>query len=356
MSCRQRFTAVAVFCVLSIPQAVAQKAAPPVTDSASAPASTTPTTITRPWPVVLPRDAPADYKEAATPTWSPEQVHLARARCQALLKGLDVVAVPETPMREGPECGTPAPMRLLSVGKSPQIALSPPPTLTCDMVAALAKWLDRDVQPLARKHLGAALVRIETMSSYSCRNAYGRAHGRLSEHGRANAVDIGAFITARGQSALVVADWGMTAREIAARAAAAKTQQAQTVKEQQPAAAVAATPPQAPHPVQAGVNVLRPGFSIGIPGLTVDTPGSRGAPSQYGLVEHPSRLGGPKRAADLAVPASIPIGGKMDFLRAAHRAACKVFGTVLGPEANTAHRNHFHLDMAERAKATVICE
>ena len=69
---------------------------------------------------------------------------------------------------------------------------------------------------------GRPLVRIEAMSSYSCRNAYGRAKSRLSEHGRVNALDIGAFVTARGQTARVVADWGMTAREIAAQAAAAK--------------------------------------------------------------------------------------------------------------------------------------
>jgi hypothetical protein len=45
----------------------------------------------------------------------------------------------------------------------------------------------------------------------------------------------------------------------------------------------------------------------------------------------------------------------MDFLRAAHRAACKTFGTVLGPEANNAHKNHFHVDMAERPRGA-ICE
>ena len=62
------------------------------------------------------------------PTWSPQEIELAQARCTALLKGLDVVAVPEAPMREGTECGTPAPMKLISIGKSPQVALSPPPT------------------------------------------------------------------------------------------------------------------------------------------------------------------------------------------------------------------------------------
>jgi len=36
------------------------------------------------------------------------------------------------------------------------------------------------------------------------------------------------------------------------------------------------------------------------------------------------------------------------FLRRLHRSACDVFGTVLGPEANAAHHDHFHLDLAYR--------
>ena len=36
------------------------------------------------------------------------------------------------------------------------------------------------------------------------------------------------------------------------------------------------------------------------------------------------------------------------FLRAIHAGACRIFGTALGPEANDAHKNHFHFDMKER--------
>ncbi len=32
------------------------------------------------------------------------------------------------------------------------------------------------------------------------------------------------------------------------------------------------------------------------------------------------------------------------FLRVVHDSACKRFGTVLGPDYNAAHRNHFHLE------------
>lgn len=32
------------------------------------------------------------------------------------------------------------------------------------------------------------------------------------------------------------------------------------------------------------------------------------------------------------------------FLRIVHQSACKRFGTVLGPEYNAAHKDHFHLE------------
>ncbi|MFJ3483973.1 extensin family protein [Pseudomonas sp. NPDC090202] len=38
-------------------------------------------------------------------------------------------------------------------------------------------------------------------------------------------------------------------------------------------------------------------------------------------------------------------GEKGRFLRQVRDGACKPFNTVLGPEYNTAHRNHFHMDM-----------
>jgi hypothetical protein len=46
---------------------------------------------------------------------------------------------------------------------------------------------------------------------------------------------------------------------------------------------------------------------------------------------------------------------KAQFLRRMHESACGIFGTVLGPEANEAHRNHFHLDLAAR-KRSAFCE
>jgi hypothetical protein len=303
------------------------------------------------WPVVL-TPGPGEGKSGPPPaTWSQIEIDEARTRCSAILKDLDLVAVPADPIREGTACGSPAPMKLVSIGSNPPIAFSPPPNLTCDMIVALHKWLQGDVQPLARKHLGAPVVGVKVMSSYSCRNAYGRIKTRLSEHGRVNALDFGEVLTAQGETTQVVADWGPIARDIATKATA---EQADAVKRQAEAAAAArkgkaseeprVAAPSAPRVLHGGT------IQIGIPGLTrpADTETSLGwAP--------PSRLGGPKQASTAATAAPPALSGKAGFLRAIHKAACTIFSTVLGPEANSAHRNHFHLDMAQRTSAN-ICE
>ncbi|HEX7076404.1 MAG TPA: extensin family protein [Hyphomicrobiaceae bacterium] len=41
------------------------------------------------------------------------------------------------------------------------------------------------------------------------------------------------------------------------------------------------------------------------------------------------------------------------FLRAAHNGACAHFTTVLGPDYNSLHRDHFHLDLARRRNGNV---
>jgi hypothetical protein len=334
---------------------------------------------------------PKAVAQPPPPAWTTEEIEIAKARCTALLKNVDAVVVPVEPIKEGADCGAAAPVQLVSIGKSPQVALSPPAIVTCDMVAGLGRWLSQEVQPLARKHLGSPVIKIEIMSSYSCRNAYGRTKTRLSEHGRANALDIRGFMTAGAQPVDLLADWGMTQREIAVLVAAAKAAAEKAAAEK---AAAAAAPPQPsgqpaiaaqPSPLPGG----GPGTIIeGLPRVRVTIPGADPAPSSTGLGLTPSnKLGGPKgqgqntAPAAPTVPAPAPPPGKIKksptatpaadqhlpqsalhvqdkkslFLRGVHAGGCRVFGTVLGPEANNAHRNHFHVDMAER-NSGAYCE
>ena len=363
-----------------------------------------------PEPVRKPAEAkPEDgAKSAADPVpteWPAVDIELAKARCTQLLKGIEAVAVPEAPVRQG-ECGAPAPVRLVSIGKAPEVALSPPPLLTCDMVAALYRWMKDDVQPLAKKHLGASVIKIESMSDYSCRHAYGRAGNRLSEHGRANALDIRGFVTTNALTAYVLQEWGQTKRQIEAQIAAAKaaavkaeTERIEAEKKAQDnlrdpkAASPGETRPLPPAAVgttsgaPAG-GIARTTIIDGVPRLTVTLPGSQTAPKpSNGLGAAPRHLGGPKPASpsnlseppakagtkrgtsptpagpvaasppsDTAPPAPAGPPSKTSlFLHGAHGAACRVFGTTLGPEANDAHLNHFHVDMAER-KLSKVCD
>jgi hypothetical protein len=46
-------------------------------------------------------------------------------------------------------------------------------------------------------------------------------------------------------------------------------------------------------------------------------------------------------------------GAEAAFLRRVRDDACDVFGTVLSPDYNAAHADHFHLDQASRGFGTV---
>ncbi|MCL4765262.1 MAG: extensin family protein [Hyphomicrobiaceae bacterium] len=313
-----------------------------------------------------PGKAGDEQPEAAPDVWSEDEVAQAKAHCANVLRSVKALVMPAEPIKER-ECGAPAPVRLVSVGRSPEVALVPPVTVTCDMVATLAEWVETDLQPLAKTHLGAPVVRIDTMSSYSCRNAYGRKKTRLSEHGRANAVDVGSFTTSSGVEADLLAGWGMTERDMRAVVAAAEAaaKKAAAAREQP----VTKTSASAPAKQQAApsVELSQAGEGKGRTRLeanakAVDKPqaGARharaGRDSASLALSTPSHLGGPNAPSNGA-PALGPDPGDRTatFLRAAHSSACRRFGTVLGPEANEAHRNHFHLDMAERTRSN-YCE
>lgn len=84
--------------------------------------------------------------------------------------------------------------------------------VACPLADTLAAWARYGVDRAAREVMGSALVRIETMGSYSCRTVAGS--GRMSAHATAQAVDVAAFILADGRRVSVLDDWsGGTAEE-----------------------------------------------------------------------------------------------------------------------------------------------
>jgi hypothetical protein len=81
--------------------------------------------------------------------------------------------------------------------------------ITCEAAAALALWLQYDVQPLAREILGQRVTSIQSFGSYACRNIVGNPlwKGRRSEHASANALDVAAFGLADGRRISVAQYW-----------------------------------------------------------------------------------------------------------------------------------------------------
>jgi hypothetical protein len=294
---------------------------------------------------VPPQNTPQPPPEPPkTNGWSNAEIDAALGECVAIVKRYNAVALPEAPIRDG-ECGTPAPVSLHSIfsGKD-QVIFSPPVTVNCRVIAAVGDWLREDLQPLAKRLFSSKISRVTTMSSYSCRNAYGRISARLSEHSFANALDIRGFELASGKSANLLEDWGATARDVRKRLLAERAA-AEKIRREEEARRIASK--------RSGPEITRPGQ----PTAPNKGDGSTGgAGGKFAGIPPPEKNPKPKMAnaaeidlGEVVSPPPTTAAGR--FLRAAHTAACKHFGTVLGPEVNEAHRNHFHVDLAPRKRS-----
>ena len=96
-------------------------------------------------------------------------------------------------------CGAPDVVRLdgLLLRDQTMVAFSPPPLLRCGMAEELAKWVRDDLAPAAQA-LGSPLKSVENYNSFECRGRNRVFGARLSEHGRANALDVRSIKLANG--------------------------------------------------------------------------------------------------------------------------------------------------------------
>jgi hypothetical protein len=331
----------------------------------------------------LPERKTAKASPIAPPpeTWTTAEIDAAKARCTEALKGLDAEIKYEAPIKEG-LCGTPAPIRLSRIGS---VTFTPATLINCGLLQPLNTWISTELQPAAQRQLGAKITKIEVMSDYSCRTAFGRVGRKLSQHAYVDALDIRGFVTAKNEEVVVLSSWGATSRDIAAATAAAKAKQEQLAAAQTEAVNAQRdnlrdgksddTDRPAPTPTASslgtpGSGAVKASRSGGVDKVTVILSGS-------GKKATAARLGGPhdqlladadkkskkaltqgaQKSAAISpeLLATPPTGPRARFLREVHAAACRIFGTTLGPEANEAHRNHFHVDMAER-KVKKICD
>jgi hypothetical protein len=153
-------------------------------------------------------EEPAKPAEQAAPA-QPKSPPPPSACRQALTE--DIAIAPSIPDIHGPGgCGGEDLVRLEAIVLPDQhrVALTPPAPLRCTMATAIADWVRTDVVALT-KPLGSEPAVLDNFDSYECRG-FNRVPGaHLSEHGRANALDVRAIKLADGQSI------GLTDRNVA---------------------------------------------------------------------------------------------------------------------------------------------
>jgi hypothetical protein len=266
-----------------------------------------------PSPSSAPHSAPQKAAEAVDPpagtgpqgvsesaSWPEAEVAAAVQSCSDVLRRHAMLAEPAAPIRQG-TCGTPAPIKLQAIGR-PVVTLQPAVVTNCAVADALGQWVERVLQPAAREIFKSDVVRLVGTGSFVCRNRNGAAVGPISEHAFANAFDVAGAVLADGRQITVLGGWGQVARDAGAKGAAVTT------------VAAAAKPP------------LDRSQRSALKGPAV---AAAGTPEQT-----------PEQTAGLSAEAK--------FWRRIHTDACGLFGTVLGPEANDAHRDHLHFDLKNR--------
>ncbi len=80
-----------------------------------------------------------------------------------------------------------------------RVAVVPPATLRCTMAEQVSRWVREDVALAAKVIERVTLRRIDNLDSYECRSQNRIRGARLSEHGRANAFDVGDFRVSDGR-------------------------------------------------------------------------------------------------------------------------------------------------------------
>ncbi len=330
--------------------------------------------------------------------WSDTEIIAALRDCLRRLAPLGAEIEVAEPVRHE-RCGAPAPVTLKRLGLgAARVELQPPAMLNCAMVASLHTWVEKTLQPAALELLGSPVVRIRNVSGYACRNRVGTTFhaDRLSEHALANAIDIAGFVTVDGRSVEVLGQWGPTARDLReqqekAWEAVQEAKAAAKEAEKHAAEAARAARTAARGPKEAGAKAesertrheaerkkedaqqkeaeWRKILARAAELQKLGRDGGQTPRLQPGDRKKTNEARGlspiaQRKTAD--AKGSIPIPASADgagsavpsetvFLRRLHRGACGTFGTVLGPEANEAHRNHFHFDLASR-KRSAFCE
>jgi hypothetical protein len=149
-----------------------------------------------------PPAAPDKPAEAATPAPGPPVPGPPPASACRLALTEEIAIAPSIPDIHGTGgCGGEDLVRLEAVvlPDRRRVSVKPAAILRCAMATAVADWIRTDIAPLATS-LGSAISDLDNFDSFECRGRNRVVGALLSEHGRANALDVRALKLANGQS------------------------------------------------------------------------------------------------------------------------------------------------------------
>ena len=159
------------------------------------------TRAARPLPVVIPQQfAPPQEAYASLPESAEAAAAAAPSACQVRLAKIAVFKSLGTIVGAG-ECGTTdaVSMDTVILPDQTKVAVLPPATMRCPMAEAIANWVREDVLPSV-KEFGPPLRGLDNYASYDCRGRNNIRAAQMSEHGRADALDVADFKLADGRA------------------------------------------------------------------------------------------------------------------------------------------------------------
>jgi hypothetical protein len=160
--------------------------------------------------VPLPRPRPPEAPSAkAEPSAGPEEKEpgppatpmLQASACRLALTEAVAIAPSIPDIHGAGGCGGTDLVRLEAVilPDHHRVTLKPAAILRCKMASAIADWVRTDIATVAQ-NLGSVIADLDNFDSFECRGRNRIVGAQLSEHGRANALDVRSFRFADGRT------------------------------------------------------------------------------------------------------------------------------------------------------------
>jgi hypothetical protein len=145
-------------------------------------------------PLPRPRPATADANPETAPPAEP-------SACRLRLTDVIAIAPSLPPINDPGGCSIADVVKLEAIflKDGGRVTVAPPATLACTMAEAIVQWVREDVAPMVRAEFGSQLRSVDNYDSFSCRGRNNIPGAKLSEHGRANALDIRSVKLADGR-------------------------------------------------------------------------------------------------------------------------------------------------------------